>query len=99
MHPGAIGSSRSAKVKEYESQMVGPTRAFGSSRNVPELRTQRSHVPQGATWSEHKLNGSYNQLDDVESSEKQKWSHDLVDGRTSSQKKGDRVYDKDSTTV
>ncbi|OVA08086.1 Protein kinase domain [Macleaya cordata] len=98
MHPGAFGSSRSKTVKEYESQ-VGPARAFGSSRNGPELRTQRSHMPQGATWSEHKLNGRYNQLDDVEHSEKQEWAHHLVDGPTSSHKKGDRVYGKDSTMV
>ncbi|RZC73388.1 hypothetical protein C5167_048867 [Papaver somniferum] len=93
MHPG-FGSARSTAVKEYEAQVVGPTRPFGSSRNGAELRTQRSHVAQGSTWSEHKLNGKYNQLDDVEASEKQKWE----DGPASSQKKGDRVYDKESTT-
>ncbi|KAF8411919.1 hypothetical protein HHK36_004477 [Tetracentron sinense] len=46
IHPSAYGSSRNKKVKEDET-LVGSGRAFGSSRDVSELRTQRSHMPQG----------------------------------------------------
>ncbi|WOL15618.1 putative serine/threonine-protein kinase [Canna indica] len=40
----------------------------------------------------------YNHLDVSDSSEKQEWTHHLLDGPSSSQKKDDRAGDKESTT-
>ncbi|KAF8376924.1 hypothetical protein HHK36_030295 [Tetracentron sinense] len=82
INPSEFGSSWNKKVKEDETLVVSG-RAFGSSRNGTESRTQRSRMPQGGTnfsgsVAAQSSSGFHN---NIERSVRSNWQEQLPNGR------------------
>ncbi|KAJ8629477.1 hypothetical protein MRB53_022800 [Persea americana] len=99
IHPGAFGSSWNKKVKDEEVQMAFG-QEFGSSRGYMQnsYAAMSNNHRENSTRPEKGLNRKYNQAEVVDTSEKQEWTHHLLDRTSSSHKKSDRMDGKKSTT-
>ncbi|KAJ6793093.1 putative serine/threonine-protein kinase [Iris pallida] len=105
MHPGAYGTSWNKGTRDGERGTIhGRSNSTVRALNVPELRTQRSYMPQagyagdmsnlsGLAAARNSTSSKYNRQDVSEPSEKQ----NALDRTTSSQKKDDKVGGKDTT--
>lgn len=100
IHRGAFGSSWNKKVKDEEVQI-----AFGQEYGASGGYMQNSYAAmsnnhgENSTRPEKGWNRKYNQAEVVDTSEKQEWTHHLLDRTSSSHKKSDRMDRKKSTTV
>ncbi|KAJ4967457.1 hypothetical protein NE237_019306 [Protea cynaroides] len=101
-HASAHGSSRKGAElraqRSYMHQAAELSKFSGSvtARNSSHYDSQRERSTH-AHWPEQRLNSRYNQLDDNEPSEKSEWPHHLLDGPTSSHRKGEKVSGREST--
>lgn len=74
---------------------------FGSSRGYMQnsYAAMSNNHGVNSTQPEKGLNRKYNQAEVVDTSDKQEWTHHLLDRTSSSHKKSDRMDGKKSTTV
>ncbi|KAJ8618697.1 hypothetical protein MRB53_014883 [Persea americana] len=100
------------EIQMAPGQALGSTRAYMQRLHVPKggsdlstlsgLVAARSKNDRESSthshWQEQGLSNSYSQLDSAETSEKQEWTHHLLDRQSSSHKKGDKMGGKESTT-
>lgn len=101
------------EIQMAPGQALGSTRAYAQRLPVPQggadlstlsgLVAARSRNDRESCthsqWQEQGLSNSYSQRDSAETSEKQEWTHHLLDRQSSSHKKGDKIGGKESTTV
>ncbi|KAK1287143.1 putative serine/threonine-protein kinase [Acorus calamus] len=104
--PGRVsGSVRSLNGPELKTSRSYMPQAGADLSNMSGLVAARKNVKSDnhreknadPHWPENRPNARYNPLDVGESSEKQEWTHHLLDRPTSSHKKDERVTGREST--
>ncbi|KAK1323038.1 putative serine/threonine-protein kinase [Acorus calamus] len=104
--PGRVsGSVRGLNGPELKTSRSYMPQAGADLSNMSGLVAARKNVKSDnhreknadPHWPENRPNARYNPLDVGESSEKQEWTHHLLDRPTSSHKKDERVTGREST--
>lgn len=98
----ASGSSRGSTGPELRTQRSYMPHGGADLSNLSGLVAARNNHHRESTQShklDKRLSNGYNHLDVAEGSEKQEWTHHLLDRPSSSHKKSDRVGGKETATV